>query len=245
MCAVSLGLLISAFAPDVPSATALAPPVTIVFMLVGCVRGWMGGALAWIAGWPKATIRLMIRGCTHPPFPQISTRIDLQWRLHQRPVPPARGTVAALHLLHQVGLQRSCDKPVRGHDLCLRGRGEQGPYIYTVCICVFFLFVGRMLAYVYLPCHPHDGPTSRIGTLNKHPVVCVSAKMDQHTDHPTIHPSTRLPPPKKQHKQKGCVTTGEQVLRLYAMDQYSIGQCALAMVGITAAFTALGYVVLK
>lgn len=42
VCAVSLGLLISAFAPDVPSATALAPPVTIVFMLVGCVSGWMG-----------------------------------------------------------------------------------------------------------------------------------------------------------------------------------------------------------
>lgn len=37
VCAVALGLLISAFAPDVPSATALAPPVTIVFMLVGCV----------------------------------------------------------------------------------------------------------------------------------------------------------------------------------------------------------------
>lgn len=44
---------------------------------------------------------------------------------------------------------------------------------------------------------------------------------------------------------QGCVSTGEQVLRLYAMDQYSIGECVLAMVGITVAFTALGYVVLK
>lgn len=35
------------------------------------------------------------------------------------------------------------------------------------------------------------------------------------------------------------------MLHLYAMDQYSIGQCMLAMAGITAAFTVLGYVVLK
>lgn len=41
------------------------------------------------------------------------------------------------------------------------------------------------------------------------------------------------------------MTTGEQVLRLYAMDQYGIAECALAMAAITVAFTALGYVVLK
>ena len=78
------------------------------------------------------------------------------------------------------------------------------------------------------------------------PVACMHVKTDQYFNHPTLpptHPSDPHPNPSK--KRQGCVTTGEQVLRLYAMDQYSIGQCALAMAGITAAFTALGYVVLK
>lgn len=34
LCAISLGTLVSAMAPDVPSAMALAPPIMIIFLLV-------------------------------------------------------------------------------------------------------------------------------------------------------------------------------------------------------------------
>lgn len=72
--------------------------------------------------------------------------------------------------------------------------------------------------------------------------VCVCARATR-----LLSNSNQTHPPLRSRRSRlqGCVSTGEQVLHLYAMDQYSIGQCALAMLGITVAFTAMGYVVLK
>jgi len=44
---------------------------------------------------------------------------------------------------------------------------------------------------------------------------------------------------------KGCVTTGEEILALYSMDEYSVWQCGLALAGITTIFSTLGYVILR
>jgi len=44
---------------------------------------------------------------------------------------------------------------------------------------------------------------------------------------------------------KGCLTTGEEILALYSMDEYSVWQCGLALAGITTIFSTLGYVILR
>jgi|EP00624_Nannochloropsis_granulata_P004792 hypothetical protein len=44
---------------------------------------------------------------------------------------------------------------------------------------------------------------------------------------------------------KGCLTTGEEILALYSMDEYEVWQCGLALVGITTIFSILGYIILR
>jgi hypothetical protein len=44
---------------------------------------------------------------------------------------------------------------------------------------------------------------------------------------------------------KGCLTTGEEILALYSMDEYGVWQCGLALAGITTIFSTLGYIVLR
>ncbi|KAM3572725.1 hypothetical protein VYU27_005304 [Nannochloropsis oceanica] len=44
---------------------------------------------------------------------------------------------------------------------------------------------------------------------------------------------------------KGCLTTGEEILALYSMDEYEVWQCGLALLGITTIFSILGYIILR
>jgi hypothetical protein len=43
----------------------------------------------------------------------------------------------------------------------------------------------------------------------------------------------------------GCILTGEDVLKLYSMDQYNLWQCACANLGIMVVFCVGGYVMLR